>query len=72
MWKVREQKHSTGMAVKDEHFDKVTEFESEDSEDEAHYYYTHVFNDNYFTDLQEFVNGKWENRASSCVSALAK
>ena len=68
MWKVREQKHSTRMHVKDEYFDKVTEFESKD---EAHYYYRHVFNNNYFTDLQECVNGKWEYRASSCVSALA-
>ena len=68
MWKVREQKHNTRIAIKDEHFDKVTKFKSKNK---AHYYYTHVFHDNYFTDLQECVNGKWEYRASSCVSALA-
>lgn len=68
MWKVREQKHSTRFAVEDGHFDKVTEFKNESK---ANHYYCSVFNDNYFTDLQELVDGKWENRASSCVSGLA-
>ena len=68
MWRVKEQKHHTRIAVKDAHFDKITEFKSSDK---AHHYYFSVFNDNYFTNLQELVNGKWENRASSCISALA-
>lgn len=68
MWRVQEQKHHTRIAVKDEHFDKITEFKSKDK---ANHYYCSVFNDNYFTCMQELVNGKWENRASSCVSALA-
>ena len=69
MWRVQEQKRHTRIAVKDKHFDKITEFKSKDK---ANHYYFSVFNDNYFTSLQELINGKWENRASSCISALAK
>ena len=55
MWRVQEQKRHTRIAVKDKHFDKITEFKSKDK---ANHYYFSVFNDNYFTSLQELINGK--------------
>lgn len=68
MWRVLEQNHHNCTAIKDSDYDKITEFKNEGK---ANYYYVSVFDNNYRTVLEEFVDGKWKYRAASCCSKFA-
>lgn len=68
LWRIKEQKHHIRTATKDSDYDKITEFKNKDK---AYYYYTSVFNNNYRAVLEEYVDGKWQYRATSCCSEYA-
>ena len=68
LWRIKEQKHHIRTATKDSDYDKITEF---NNENEARHYYISVFNDNYKTVLEEYIDNKWEYRSASCCSEYA-
>ena len=63
MWKVRIAKWNDNYHINDGDFDIVKEFKNEEKSSK---FYCDSMNNNFFCDMTEFVNNKWEHRASSC------
>ena len=63
LWKIRIAKYNDNYHIKDEDFDEIVQFKKEGL---ARRYYIDKFDDCFYCDLSELINGKWEVIASSC------